>query len=83
MKLPRTDKDWADRTARYVKAPLKRRAMTYADLAEKMKPHGFPEETKASIADKVSRGAFPAPFLLAAMEAMEAMKELTINLDDL
>jgi hypothetical protein len=79
MDLPTTDKEWADRTARYVKAQLKRHAMTYDDLAERLKPYGFPGETKASIANKLSRGTFPAPFLLAAMAAME---EPTIKLED-
>ena len=46
--------------------------MTYEDLAERLKPYGFPTETKASIANKLSRGTFPAPFLLVAMAAMEA-----------
>lgn len=80
MKLPATDKEWADRTARYVKAQLKRHDMTYEDLAERMKSYGFPTETKASIANKLARGTFPAPFLLAAMAAME---EPAIKLDDL
>jgi len=38
---PTMDKEWADRTARYVKAQIKRRAMTYDELAEKMKPLVF------------------------------------------
>lgn len=79
MPYPTTDKEWADRTARYVKAQLKRHAMTYDELAEKMKPLGFDGETKASIANKLARGTFPAPFLLAAMAAME---EQTIKIED-
>lgn len=79
MKLPSTDKEWADRTARYVKAQLKRHAMTYDDLAERLKPLGFEGETKASIANKLARGTFPAPFLLAAMAAMD---EGTIKIED-
>lgn len=70
MPFPTSDKEWADRTARYVKAQLKRHAMTYDDLAERLKPYGFPEETRASIANKLSRGTFPAPFLLATMAAI-------------
>lgn len=73
------DGRWADRTARYVKAQLKRHAMTYDELAEKMKPLGFEGETKASIANKLARGTFPAPFLLAAMAAMQVA---TIKLED-
>lgn len=36
-------------------------------------------ETRASIANKLARGTFPAPFLLAAMAAME---EATIKIED-
>lgn len=79
MPYPTTDKEWADRTARYVKAQLKRHDVTYDELAERMKPYGFVGETKASIANKLARGTFPAPFLLAAMAAIE---EPTIKLDD-
>lgn len=79
MPYPKTDKEWADRTARYVKAKLKRHAMTYDDLAEKIKPYGFGRETKGSIANKLARGTFPAPFLLAAMAAME---EGSIKIED-
>lgn len=79
MTYPTTDKEWADRTARYVKAQLKRHDMTYDDLAEKLKPYGFAGETRASIANKLARGTFPAPFLLAAMAAME---EPSIKIED-
>lgn len=79
MPFPTTGEEWASRTARYVKAQLKRHDMTYDQLAEKLKPYGFPEETRASIANKLARGTFPAPFLLAAMAAME---EPTIKIED-
>jgi len=71
MDLPKTDKEWADRTARYVKAQLKRHNVTYDELAVKLIPYGFEHETKASIANKLSRGTFPAPFLLATMAALD------------
>lgn len=79
MKLPATDKEWADRTARYVKAQLKRHDMTYDDLAEKLKPYGFEHETRASIANKLARGTFSAPFLLASIAAMD---EAAIKIED-
>lgn len=79
MTYPTTDKEWADRTARYVKAQLKRHDMTYDDLAERMKPYGFTGETRASIANKLARGTFPAPFFLAAMAAIQ---EPTIKIED-
>ena len=79
MTFPKTDKEWADRTARYVKAQLKRHDITYDELAERLKPYGFPGETKASIANKLARGTFPAPFLLATRAAIE---EVAIKIED-
>jgi hypothetical protein len=79
MPYPTSDQEWADRTARYVKAQLKRHDLTYQDLAERMKAYGFEGETQASISNKLKRGTFPAPFLLAAMVAME---EPTIKIED-
>lgn len=37
--------------------------------AERLKEHGL-EETKGSIAAKISRGAFPATFFIAVMKAI-------------
>ena len=79
MTYPKSDKEWADRTARYVKAQLKRHDITYDELAERLKPLGYDGETRASIANKLARGTFPAPFLLAAMAAME---EGSIKIED-
>lgn len=62
---------WEDRAKRYLKAELKRAEIGYRELAERLKPHGF-EETEASIANKLSRGTFPATFLLAALVAIGA-----------
>jgi uncharacterized protein DUF6471 len=53
-----------------LKAELKRAALTYDDLAEKLKKHGFKDETRASIANKLVRGTFPTPFFLAALLAI-------------
>lgn len=40
-------------------------------LAERLGKQGL-RETEASIANKISRGTFPASFLLAALKAIEA-----------
>ena len=72
MPYPTSDKEWAERTSRYVKAQLKRHDLTYDELAERMKVYGYAGETRASIANKLARGTFPAPFLLAAMAAIDA-----------
>lgn len=58
-----------EKAARFLKAELKRADLTYEELAEKLKPHGF-EETKASIANKLGRGTFPATFMLAVLKVI-------------
>src|ERR1700730_7324468 len=70
MGYAKTEREWAERAARHLKAELKRAEMTYDDLAERMKKHGFKDETKASIASKLSRATVPAHFFLAALVAI-------------
>lgn len=60
--------DWPLKASRYLKAELKRQGVTYDDLAARLNEMGF-VETKASIANKVSRGAFTAAFFLASLKA--------------
>jgi hypothetical protein len=61
--------DWGDRAKRFLKAELKRADVTYEELAKRLKKHGL-EETEASIANKLSRGTFPATFFLATVAAL-------------
>jgi virulence-associated protein VapD len=61
--------DWPHRSSRYLKAELKRQGVTYDDLATRLNEMGF-EETKASVANKISRGAFTAAFFLASLRAV-------------
>lgn len=70
MGLAKTEREWAERAARHLKAELKRADLTYDDLAERLKKHGF-KETKASIANKLARATVPASFFLACLAAME------------
>jgi hypothetical protein len=70
MALAKTEREWAERAARHLKAELKRADLTYEDLAERLKKHGF-EETKASIANKLARATVPASFFLACLAALE------------
>ena len=70
MALAKTERDWAERAARHLKAELKRADLTYEDLAERLKKHGF-KETKASIANKLARSTLTAAFFLACLAAME------------
>jgi virulence-associated protein VapD len=49
---------------------VNRAGLTYDDLADRLKKHGF-KETKASIANKPARESLPAAFFLACLAAME------------
>ena len=66
-----TNSEWADRTARHLKAELKRAGVGYAELAERLTNMGI-AETDTSVAAKVNRGVFPAWFLFAVMQAIGA-----------
>jgi hypothetical protein len=70
MRLMASEKDWADAAKRHLKVELKRAEVTYAELAERLKKHGF-QETEASITSKINRGAFAAAFFLACLAALE------------
>jgi hypothetical protein len=69
MAYARTEAEWAERAARHLKAELKRADLTYDDLADRLKKHGF-KETKASIANKLARATLPAHFFLASLAAI-------------
>ncbi len=69
MAYAKTEKEWAERAARHLKAELKRAEITYEELAERLKEHGF-EETKASVANKLSRATMSAHFFLASLVAI-------------
>jgi len=60
---------WEERAKRFLKAELARADVSYHELAERLKKHGL-KETEASVANKISRGTFPATFFLAALTAI-------------
>jgi hypothetical protein len=66
MPFAKTEREWAERAARHLKAELKRADVTYEGLAERLKLHGF-AETKASISNKLARATLPAHFFLASL----------------
>lgn len=78
MGFAKSEAEIAERTARYLKAELKRANVTYDELAERLKEHGL-AETRNSIAAKLKRGTFPATFLLAVMAAIGREQ---VNLSD-
>jgi hypothetical protein len=62
-------KSWEDRARLFLKAEIKRADLTYEELAERLKEHGF-SENGASIANKLARGTFSATFFLAVLAAI-------------
>ncbi|MFA6121205.1 MAG: DUF6471 domain-containing protein [Sideroxydans sp.] len=53
-----------------LKAELKRRNVSYQDLANKLAALGV-SETPENIANKISRGKFTAVFLMQCLEAID------------
>lgn len=54
-----------------LKAELKRRGITYGQLADRLTMLGTPE-TERNIANKISRGSFTTAFFLMCMDAIGA-----------
>ena len=73
MPYAKTEREWAERAARHLKAELKRADVTYEQLAERLKGHGF-DETKAGIANKLTRATMSAHFFLASLAAIGKIK---------
>lgn len=70
--------DWTARAKNLLKAELKRRGVSYRELAEKLTVMGIPESER-NIANKISRGGFTAAFFIQCMVAVGAQ---TIRLED-
>jgi hypothetical protein len=79
MTFESKEREWADRTKRFMKAELKRADVTYEELARRLCEHGM-DETESSVSNKLSRGTFPATFFLASMKAIGRE---SVNLGDL
>lgn len=73
----KTDEEWRDQTKGLLKSELKRRNMTYDQLAERLAAVGV-RETASNIKNKVSRGSFTAVFMVQCMEAIGS-ETLRIN----
>ncbi|MEZ5934887.1 MAG: DUF6471 domain-containing protein [Alphaproteobacteria bacterium] len=72
----KTDAEWRDQTKGLLKSELKRRNMTYEQLAEKLASVGV-QDSASNIKNKVSRGSFTAVFMIQYLEAIDC-KSLTI-----
>ncbi|MGA3307383.1 MAG: DUF6471 domain-containing protein [Xanthobacteraceae bacterium] len=66
----KSEEEWAERAAAFLKHKLRDAEVTYIELAKRLKKHGF-KETEASITNKLKRGTFPATWFLAVLAALE------------
>ena len=63
------DKEWSDRVKGMLKAELKRRNVSYKQLAERLEEMGI-HETERNINNKISRGGFTAAFMIQCLKAV-------------
>lgn len=61
--------DWEAKVANFLKAELKRKGVTYGQLAEKLAELGI-DEREVNIRNKLARGKFSAAFLIQCLEAI-------------
>ena len=62
---------WESRAKNLLKAELKRRGLSYADLVVRLSDLQI-RETERNLTNKISRGGFTAAFLLQCMVAIGA-----------
>jgi 3-mercaptopyruvate sulfurtransferase SseA len=60
---------YEDKAKNILKSELKRRGITYAQLAEKLKSLGV-QESERNLANKISRGSFTAAFFMMCMDVI-------------
>jgi hypothetical protein len=65
------DTEWEAKVKGLLKAELKRRGVTYAQLVEKLAAVGV-VDTEPNIRNKLARGKFTAVFLIQCLEAIGA-----------
>ncbi len=70
---------WVERAKGLLKAELKRRNLTYRDLADKLTAAGSPEDER-NLRNKVARGSFTAAFLLQCLAVIGCH---TVRIDDM
>jgi hypothetical protein len=71
-------RDWQAAVKGMLKAELKRRDLSYADLADKLAAIGI-KENERNISNKIGRGTFTAVFFIQCLEAIGCR---TIHLDE-
>jgi len=73
--MPETE--WEKQVSNLLKAELKRKGVTYAQLVDKLAEIGV-DEKEANIKNKLSRGKFSAVFLVQCLDAIE-VGEIRLN----
>jgi len=68
-KLDPVNVEYETRAKNLLKAELKRKGLTYAQLAEKLAEIGV-DENERNLNNKISRGGFTAAFLLQCLQAI-------------
>lgn len=71
MQEKRTDKEWEELVKSMLKAELKRRNVTYAQLVGRLADIGV-IDSEPNIRNKLARGKFTAVFLVQCLEAIGA-----------
>lgn len=71
-------RDWQAKVKGLLKAELKRRNLSYADLAERLAAVGV-KDNERNISNKIGRGSFTAVFLVQCLDAIGCK---TIHLED-
>ena len=61
--------DWQAGASNLLKAAIKRKGLTYAQVVERLALEGV-DESEASMRNKLSRGTFSAVFLLQCLKAI-------------
>ena len=67
--MPVQEKEWEDRVKTLLKVELKRKNVTYAELAGKLADLGV-MDSEPNIRNKISRGKFTAVFLIQCLTAI-------------
>ena len=75
----KTTRDWQAQAKGIIRGELKRRNLSYADLAERLMALGI-KETERNVSNKIARGGFTAVFFIQCMEAI-GVKSLQLEND--
>lgn len=76
----KTSADWKAQAKQLIRAELRRRNLSYADLAARMETIGLTVNER-TIANKIATGGFSAVFFLQCMDAI-GVKNLPLDTGD-